>query len=136
MYDIQAALMAETTPIVQIWMMWMTAIFLFSIFFAWRYKAALYAFYALIGTVLLAYYIWTKSQNVHLFGIAHIILWTPLALYVWHNALSPFTRLDVGARRGVYGRLYGIWAFLLFLTIVTSLIFDVRDLYWVFTGQK
>lgn len=134
MEEINAALKAGTSPGVQLWMNWMGIIFLLSLIFVWKFKPARWAFAAIVGTGILVSIIWSMTQNVHLFGVAHLILWTPLAIYLWKQVLSSDAR--AGADAGLYSFAHFIWAALLFLTIVISLVFDVRDVVLVLTGAK
>ena len=68
------------------------------------------------------------TGTVHLLGITHLILWTPLLVYLVKNEM----RTD-GFRATTP---YGVWVLLLVATIVTSLVFDVRDVTLVALGQK
>ena len=129
--EMMAALMSETTPAVQLWMNWMGLVLLASVIFMWKYRPARWVFAAMIATFICVMVIWKLTENVHLFGIAHLLFWTPLAIYLWKTVLSPVARTDTRAYR-----IFFIWVILLVATIVISLVFDVRDIYLVFTGQK
>jgi len=80
---------AETTPIVKYWMRWMMFIFFASLAFIPRFKPARWAAAAIPATIGLAALTWLIFKNVHLFGIPHLIVWTPLAVYLWKRVLSP-----------------------------------------------
>lgn len=131
-----AMMEAETTPIVKIWMNWMVLTFLASLVFIAKFKPARWAFATIIGTMLLALLTWVLTQNVHLFAVPHLILWTPLAFYIWKTALSPAARTAAPAPSTLYGKAHQIWLILLFATILISLVFDVRDVWLVLTGAK
>ena len=135
MEELNAAIMAETNANVQLWMNWMFVIFAASILFVWKFKSARWALAAFVGTMIIGFGIWKMSSNVHLLGIAHLILWTPLAIYLWRQVLSGPARAGNPAT-GLYSKAHLFWAALLLLTIIISLVFDVRDVFLVLTGAK
>lgn len=126
----------ETTPLVKLWMIWMVFIFLLSLVFITKYKTAHWALAVIIGTGALATIVWITTKNVHLFALPHLILWTPLEVYLWTNALSPLTYGAQPMPQNLYAQAHGLWVILLFVTILISLIFDVRDVFLVITGGK
>ena len=141
MSDLMNAMQSQTTPLVQLWMMWMVLIFLASLLFIRSHPQAQRALLALIGTAFGGYIIWTMSGNVHLLGIIHIILWGPLAIYLWISVLSAKARRhdgvsDISQFYTLKYKAFFFWACLLFGTIIISLLFDVRDILLVMTGQK
>ena len=127
---------AETTQNVKYWMRWMIFIFLASLLFFTRFKTARWATAAIVATMILAVLTWLITKNVHLFGIPHLIVWTPLAFYLWKTALSPAARANAPSPLSLYGKAHLIWAALLFITILISLPFDLRDIYLVAIGAK
>ena len=129
--EMNAALMAETSPAVQIWMNWMMLVFLASVFFLKNHRVARWVLITIVATMIGAILIWMMTKNVHLFGIAHLILWAPLAIYLWKTVLSKQAKTNMKQYR-----VFFIWVCLLFATILISLVFDVRDIYLVMTGQK
>ena len=129
--DMNAALNAETTQIVKFWMNWMMAVFFVSILFVWKHRPARWVLAAILATMVGAMIIWAMTKNVHLFGIVHLILWGPLAVYLWRRVLSGTARAEAGMNK-----FYFVWISLLFATILISLVFDVRDIYLVMTGAK
>ena len=119
MEEMEAAINAATSPEVKIWMNWMMAIFLSSIFFVWKHKTA----WAVIATILLslplALYIFEFTQSVPLIGLAHVALWPFLAIF-----------LIITELKGKAAQLktpYGIYLVLLLITVAISLFFDIRD---------
>jgi len=128
MQEIDAALDAETTPIVGLWMDWMGIVFLASILFAWKRIGARLALLVVVLTMLGANVIYVTTGNVHLFGIAHLIFWAPLLYFL-------VTR-EIRVPNFKAASPYGIWLLLISATIVISLVFDVRDIFLVSTGQK
>ena len=129
--DINAAMDVGTTLPVKIWMGWMSLVFLASAVFMFRHKPARWVFIAMLATMAAVLYIWSLTKNVHLFGVAHILIWFPLSFFIWNNALSQKVR-----EKQKHHKAYYIWAWLIFLTILMSLIFDVRDIYMVMYGLK
>ena len=135
------AMESETTFVVKLWMGWMAFIFLLSIVFIPRYKAARWALAAISATGIGILITWALTHSVHLFAIGHLIFWTPLAVYMWKTTLSPRARAaspEAAAPKagGLYQKSFMLWATLLVLTIIISLVFDVRDIYLVATGVK
>jgi len=122
------AQMMSTPQLVQIWMGWMTVIFFSSVFFLKSHKAARYALASMLLVMPLAFVIFYFSKTVHLIGIAHLILWGPLLIYLFKNEI----KLDQLKLKSPYG----IWVSLLALTITVSLVFDIRDIYLVITDNK
>ncbi|MDX1519765.1 MAG: hypothetical protein R3318_06540 [Gammaproteobacteria bacterium] len=128
MEEMNAAVNAVMTPAVRIWVNWMLAIFLVSIFFVWKHKSARIILAAFILTLPVALVIFELGKNPHLLGISHILVWTPLAVYLLKTEIS-----------GQLSRLkspYGIYLVLLLITIAISLVFDVRDVILVTMGLK
>lgn len=130
-HDINASMAVETTLLVKIWMNWMALVFFASIFFLWKRKPARLVFGAMLATMAAVLYIWHLTKNVHLFGVAHILIWLPLAAYLWGAVLSRRGRETYKQDRNFY-----VWIWLLVTTIIVSLIFDVRDIYLVMMDQK
>ena len=126
--DMQAQ-MAELSPAVQMWLNWMTLCWLSSLLFAWNHTAARWVLAIMFPLTLpLGLVIFALSGTVHLLGIAHLIAWTPLLIYLVKNEL----RSD----QFNPGSLYGAWVILLSATLLISLVFDVRDVTLVALGQK
>ena len=119
MEEMEAAINAATSPAVKIWMNWMMAIFVLSIFFVWKHKTA----WAVLGTLALslplAVYIFELTQSVPLIGLAHVALWPPLAIFL---VITEFKGKTEQLKTP-----YGIYIVLLLATIVISLFFDIRD---------
>jgi len=113
---------------VQIWVNWMMAVFLASIAFIWHHRAARLIFFAFILTMPMAMLIFYFCHNVHLFALAHLTVWTPLLVYFYK---SHFVNRNLLA-----GRIFNLWLTLLILTIIISLILDVRDVVLVLLGKK
>lgn len=113
---------------VQHWMNWMGAVFLTSIVFVWGHKAARCVLLTIALTMPMGLLIFTLSDTVHLLGIGHMLLWTPLCYYLW--------RVEIRQPEFTFKSVYGIWLALLIATMVISLVFDIRDVTLVFAGHK
>lgn len=120
--------MAAQAMAVQIWINWMTLCFFASLVFIRRRPGARLALAAMLLTMVTAMGIFAIEPNVHLFGLAHLIFWGPLLVYL--------LRVEVRRPGFSWRGAYGIWVGLLSTTIAISLVFDVRDLFLVAAGQK
>ena len=129
--DISASMNADTTLIVKVWMTWMSVVFLASLYFVRKFLPARLALMVMMATIAAVLYIWHLTKNIHLFGVAHILFWFPLAVYLLSGVVSKKGRETYKTERPFF-----IWICLLLATIVISLIFDVRDLYLVMMGVK
>lgn len=127
---------AETSQTVKYWMRWMMLIFFASIVFIARFKPARWAAAAIPATMILAVLTWLLTKNVHLFGIPHLIVWAPLAIYLWTSLLSSKARANLATPMSFYSKAHSVWAMLLFITILISLPLDIRDIYLVVIGAK
>ncbi len=134
--DINAAMEVGTSDAVKVWMNWMSIVFIASLIFVWKYKPARWVLAALIATMIGAVIVWTLTRNIHLLGIVHLIVWLPLAIYLWKSVLSNSAKTSLAESPSLYDRSFFIWICLLFATIVISLIFDVRDIFLVMQGMK
>lgn len=120
--------MAELPSWVQIWMNWMMVVFLASILFVWKYKGARWVALSFILSMPLGMLVFYLSNTVHLLGIVHILLWTPILAYM---ILKEFKSDGF-----TFTSPYGVWVILLMSTIAISLVFDIRDIALISTGLK
>ena len=116
----------EATPWVGVWMNWMMLVFALSLVFVWKKKAARYVVLAFALTMPIALFVFGKTGEVDLIGIAHIIVWTPLAYFL--------VQKEIRSKKFKAKSCYGVWLLLLVATIVISLIFDVKDVAEVLMG--
>jgi hypothetical protein len=128
MEEMEAAINAATSPAVKLWMNWMLAIFILSIFFSYRQKSARYIFGALVLSLPIAILIFNKTQSVPLIGLAHVIVWIPLAIYL--------IKVEVIGKTEKLKSLYSLYLILLLSTIFISLYFDIRDVILIALGMK
>lgn len=114
--------------LVHYWINWMGAIFLLSIVFVKKHKAARYVLLAMVLPGLIAAPLFYIFRSIHILGLAHIIVWGPLLYYLM---LKELRGRDIMMRSA-----YGIWIVLLTITVIVSLVFDIRDLVLVLMGFK
>lgn len=128
MEAMQNAITAVTTPAVQMWMNWMLVIFAASLLFVWKHTAARYALGAFVLSAVLGLLIFTMTGEPFLIGLSHILVWGPLAVYLYRTEYK---------RPGFRPKtVYGVWVLLLLATIVISLVFDVRDVALILLDSK
>lgn len=133
MDELNAAMEAGTSDAVKMWMNWMGIVFIASLLFVWKHKTARYVLFVLVLTLPIGFGIWILTGNIHLLGITHLVVWLPLAIYIYSKELKSSDGTPFSAR---LKSPYMIWLCLLFATIVVSLVFDVRDIALVLMGQK
>ncbi len=119
MEEMEAAIDAATSDVTKIWMDWMMIIFLSSLIFVYRRLSARFIFASLILSMPIAIWIFETTKSPHLIGIAHIVVWLPLAIYL--------VKAEVVEKIEKIKSPYGIYITLLLSTIVISLFFDIRD---------
>jgi hypothetical protein len=122
------AQMAVLPQWVQYWMNWMIFIFLVSVVFVWKFKAARYVFASLILTMPVGMWVFYVTQNAHLLGIAHLIIWAPL--------LFALVKYEIKQDDFRFASIYGVWLSLVMITISVSLVFDIRDIAMIGLGYK
>ena len=115
-------------PMIQYWMNWMLAIFMGSMFFIMRHKPARMVMLTFVVSMPVALLLFYFTENIHLFGIVHLVLWLPLLIFLFKKVLkAPDFKMQ---------SLYGVWVILLSNTIFISLLFDIRDIALVLLGKK
>jgi hypothetical protein len=122
------AVQEVTTPAIKIWLYWIIIIFFSSVIFVWKYNSARIVLAAFILTLPIAILVFSFSNSAHLIGIAHIVVWGPLAFYL--------IKSDLMHSSFQYSSPYGVWIILLLGTIAVSIVFDVRDITLVLLGMK
>ena len=118
--DLQASQDAYISALplwVQWWMNWMgIVLFLGSLVFAFVGVEARWLLLAMFLTIPATFLIGYAVGWNNLWGITHLILWTPVAIYMARR----FSQIEVKS-------IYGIWYVLALATLWISLIFDVKD---------
>ncbi len=128
MEEMELAVQAVSTPMVQMWINWMLFIFMASILFVWKHKSARIVLASFILTLPVALLIFNLTKSAHLIGVAHIMIWGPLAYFLFKSDLKEPSFRPKST--------YGIWVILLLITIAISLVFDVRDAVLIMFGMK
>ena len=119
MEEMETAINAATSDITKIWMDWMMIIFLSSLIFVYKHLSARFIFASLILSLPIAIWIFETTKSPHLIGIAHIVVWLPLSIYL--------VKTEIIGKTERLKSPYGIYLILLLSTIVISLFFDIRD---------
>lgn len=120
--------MAVLPQWVQYWINWMMLIFLLSVAFVWKHQAARYVLATFILTMPVGLLVFYLTNNAHLLGIAHLILWAPL--------LYALIKYEIKRTNFSFASYYGVWLGLLIATISISLVFDIRDIAMIALGYK
>jgi hypothetical protein len=116
------------SPGVQLWMNWMMICLGLSVLFAYKYNSARYIMGGFLLTIPAAMVIFYLFGSVHLFGIPHLLIWTPLVWFVY--------RADIKTNRIKAKSVYGVWLRLAVLTMSISLVFDFRDVVLIILGAN
>jgi hypothetical protein len=130
MEELNAAmeLLIADKPLVGYWMNWMGIVMLASVLFAWWKKPARWVFLSFLLIFAVAMGVYTLSGNIHLMGVAHLIIWPFLTYYLLKSVIM---------EKGFNAKsIYGVWVILVVLTVIISMLFDVRDLILVLMGMK
>jgi hypothetical protein len=119
MEEMEAAINAATSDVTKIWMDWMMIIFLSSLIFVYKHLSARFIFASLILSMPIAIWIFETTKSPHLIGVAHIVVWLPLSIYL--------VKTEIVGKIEKLKSPYGVYLILLLSTIVISLFFDIRD---------
>ena len=110
---------------VQVWMRWLNIIFLLSVLFIKNHSVARWTLAAYIACFPVGVPIYYFTRDINLLGVTHLLFWAPLLVYILKKELNN-SQLNPKSP-------YGIWVVLLSLTILVSLVLDVREIYFVMT---
>ena len=109
----------ETLPRpVHWWMRWFNFLFLIGVILAIWHVPARWAVFAHLLCFPVGFAAYYFTRDIGLMGSPHIIFWTPLLIYFPQVAFNDpdFVLLSP----------YGIWSLALLITIVVSVLFDLR----------
>ncbi len=115
-------------PLVGYWMNWMSFVLFASFLFAYWKKPARWVVLSLPIMMGIAFLVYSQTNNIHLLGVAHLLVWPFLTYYLIKSVLL---KKDFKAKS-----LCGIWVILLVLTMMVSMLFDVRDIVLVLMDMK
>lgn len=107
----------------QIWVFWMVAVNLGSLFFL-KHREARWALGAFVGAAILMETLLAWNGYNRLLGLAHLVFWTPLVIWLWRRR----PRWPDG--------LAGKWVALLLLTNTASLVVDFVDVIRYLAGDR
>jgi membrane protease YdiL (CAAX protease family) len=128
MEEMEIAINAITSDVIKSWMNWMIIIFLSSIFFTYKHVTARFIFIAFFITVPISIIIFNITKSPYLVGASHIIVWLPLAIYLF--------KVEIKGKTEKLKSIYGIYLILFLATIIVSLFFDIRDTILILLGMK
>ena len=128
MQEMMQAIQADTTPSVQLWMNWMSLMFMLSLVFVWKKVGARFVLAAVVLGLICGVVIFKLTGDPWLLGISHILFWMPLLWILY--------RVDISKPGFSWKTPYGVWLAVLMVTIVVSLVFDFRDVAMVLLGKR
>ncbi len=86
-----------------------------------NHTAARWTLIAYIACFPVGFLIYYFTRDINLSGVPHILFWTPLLIYIF---ATEFNNSQFKLKS-----FYSVWIILLSLTILVSLVFDVREVY-------
>ncbi|MGD1935729.1 MAG: hypothetical protein ACFB0Z_14725 [Candidatus Phaeomarinobacter sp.] len=122
--DMMANIAAEG-PLLQGWVYWMMIINTASILFVIQRVEARWVLAAWVANLFLMGFLYDTYGYTRILGLSHIVLWTPLLVYLWRRR----SEIDGSSWGGRY-----LWV--LFITNFVSLVFDYVDLVRYFMGDQ
>ena len=122
--DMMANIAAEG-PLLQGWVYWLMIVNTASILFVIHRVEARWVLAAWVANLFLMGFLYDTFGYTRILGLSHIVLWTPLLVYLWRRR----SEIDASSWGGRY-----LWV--LFITNFVSLIFDYVDLVRYFLGDQ
>jgi len=116
---------AREGPLLQGWVYWLMIINTASILFVIHRVEARWVLAAWVANAFLMGFLYDTFGYTRILGLSHIILWTPLLVYLWRRR----SEIDGSSWGGRY-----LWV--LFITNFVSLVFDYVDLARYFMGDQ
>lgn len=99
------------------WVNFMGVIIMLAIPFSITRVEARWTLFAMILNVIFMMWLYSQVGYVRLLGLPHVVLWTPLAFYLWQRRDRWQVRTTLG----------GKWIVALFTIMVISLVMDYAD---------
>ncbi len=110
--------------VLRLWVFWLMAVNTASLLFVFRHVPARWVLLAWVINMPLMNYLYETYGFVRLLGLSHVLVWTPLVIYLGRHW------------RGFDRRtLFGAWAMTLIVTNGISLAFDYIDVVRYFAGD-
>jgi hypothetical protein len=120
-------------PWVKIWLFFLNGVFLAALFFpAQPLTMWVLAAYVASGPVLAGMMAW-QGGLTRLLGLAHLIPWTPLVVYLVLRLTGDAVGPQVGP--ATHGNLYP-WVLVLLIAVTTCLAFDIYDVVRWIRGER
>lgn len=116
--------MMQEGPVLKAWLFWMMFINTASILFVIQRVEARWVLAAWIANLIIMPQLFELYGYTRILGLSHILVWTPLLVYLWMRR----DRIDRSTWSGRY-------LVVLFVTILVSLAFDYVDLVRYFAGD-
>lgn len=120
----QDAYMAGLPGWVQVWVTFMTFVLLSAVWFVGTRREARIALAVALLTGMFSLLVGYWFGWSRLWGIVHLLLWTPFLLWLWQRRPKP---LDLHA--------FTLWIWTLMATMAVSLAFDAVDVVRYFSGD-
>lgn len=119
------------------WLMWMQLILMMIPLLFILFRGAQLLLVSQVLVILTAWGLFVAAGNDvnKLFGLSHIFLLLPLAIFIRDVRGQPLPATRWAKRQGWYISAYKVFAALAALTIIISLVFDVRDVAVYLTGD-
>ncbi|PCI02993.1 MAG: hypothetical protein COB78_11970 [Hyphomicrobiales bacterium] len=111
------------------WVVWMGAVFTAALLFVSTRKTARFALLTFYGFTFVgsSIAIWFTG-SIHWIGLVHLIFWPPLLFHLIKNEIRDASFKPKS--------IYGSWVILLIITMIVSLVFDLRDVVLLFQGNN
>lgn len=129
MKNLPKAVDAQISKPVKIWVNYMAIVLLVgSLVFMFSHMTAFIIFIAIVASGLSAFALFQFYPNIYVVGMPQIVLWSPLLPYIYAKEFAD----------GVAGfsEPFIIWLTIASLTMIISILFDIRDVYLVVTKGR
>lgn len=129
MNNLPQAVQSQISTPVMIWANFMGLVLVAgSALFMFSNSAALLVFIATMAAFAIAFALFQIRPNIYVIGIPQIILWSPLLVYLY--------RTEFAGGVADFSQWFAIWLGVASVTMVISIMFDLRDLYLVITQGR
>ena len=109
----------------QAWIYWMMAVNLAALIFSWKRIEPRWVLAAFLGSALLMNGLFALYGYEKILGLAHVIFWTPLLVYLFRRLPD----IDRTVR-------FGQWVIVLMVTNAVSLVLDYIDVVRYILGER
>lgn len=110
---------------VQVWLLIMMVTVILAIPFAIKDWRARWVLLSMIANMVVMQILFTKFGFTRILGLAHVLFWTPLAIYLWRNRSKKPERIWTGR-----------YVKLALTVILISLAFDYADVIRYVLGER